>query len=36
GIAVIGGDTIRGFTNLDQQAWIGMIADKLDATLSKS
>ncbi|VAH37851.1 unnamed protein product [Triticum turgidum subsp. durum] len=35
GIAVIGGDTIRGFTNLDQ-AWIGMIADKLDATLSKS
>lgn len=35
GIAVIGGDTIRGFTNLDQ-AWIAMIADKLDATLSKS
>lgn len=35
GIAIIGGDTIRGFTNLDQ-AWIAMIADKLDATLSKS
>uniref|UniRef100_A0A0E0DJ84 CCB4 n=2 Tax=Oryza meridionalis TaxID=40149 RepID=A0A0E0DJ84_9ORYZ len=35
GIAAIGGDTIRGFTNLDQ-AWIAMIADKLDATLSKS
>ncbi|WVZ87456.1 hypothetical protein U9M48_034091 [Paspalum notatum var. saurae] len=35
GIAVIGGDTIRGFTNIDQ-AWIAMIADKLDATLSKS
>ncbi|KAM0846004.1 hypothetical protein ACQ4PT_055969 [Festuca glaucescens] len=35
GIVVIGGDTIRGFTNLDQ-AWIAMIADKLDATLSKS
>ncbi|CAM0902059.1 unnamed protein product [Alopecurus aequalis] len=35
GIAVIGGDTIRGFTNLDQ-AWIAMVADKLDATLSKS
>ncbi|XBI95715.1 hypothetical protein VPH35_032121 [Triticum aestivum] len=34
GIAVIGGDTTRAFTNLDQ-AWIAMIADKLDATLSK-
>ncbi|KAH0458453.1 hypothetical protein IEQ34_013768 [Dendrobium chrysotoxum] len=35
GIIVIGGDTIRGFTNLDQ-AWISSIAEKLDATLSKS
>ncbi|KAK3143532.1 hypothetical protein QOZ80_4AG0301470 [Eleusine coracana subsp. coracana] len=35
GIAIIGGDTIRGFTSIDQ-AWIAMIADKLDATLSKS
>lgn len=35
GIAIVGGDTIRGFTNIDQ-AWIAMIADKLDATLSKS
>uniref|UniRef100_J3M234 CCB4 n=1 Tax=Oryza brachyantha TaxID=4533 RepID=J3M234_ORYBR len=35
GIAIIGGDIIRGFTNIDQ-AWIAMIADKLDATLSKS
>ncbi|XP_034604926.1 protein COFACTOR ASSEMBLY OF COMPLEX C SUBUNIT B CCB4, chloroplastic isoform X3 [Setaria viridis] len=35
GIAVVGGDTIRGFTSIDQ-AWIAMIADKLDATLSKS
>ncbi|XP_037482485.1 protein COFACTOR ASSEMBLY OF COMPLEX C SUBUNIT B CCB4, chloroplastic-like [Triticum dicoccoides] len=34
GIAVIGGDTTRAFTNLDK-AWIAMIADKLDATLSK-
>ncbi|XP_010907612.1 protein COFACTOR ASSEMBLY OF COMPLEX C SUBUNIT B CCB4, chloroplastic isoform X1 [Elaeis guineensis] len=35
GIAIIGGDTIRGFTNLDQ-AWITLIAEKLDVTLSKS
>jgi hypothetical protein len=35
GIAIVGGDTIRGFTSIDQ-AWIAMIADKLDATLSKS
>lgn len=35
GIAIVGGDTIRGFTSTDQ-AWIAMIADKLDATLSKS
>lgn len=35
GMAIIGGDTIRGFTNIDQ-AWIAMIADKLDSTLSKS
>ncbi|XP_066344680.1 protein COFACTOR ASSEMBLY OF COMPLEX C SUBUNIT B CCB4, chloroplastic-like isoform X1 [Miscanthus floridulus] len=35
GVVIVGGDTIRGFTNIDQ-AWIAMIADKLDATLSKS
>ncbi|XP_017700386.2 protein COFACTOR ASSEMBLY OF COMPLEX C SUBUNIT B CCB4, chloroplastic-like isoform X7 [Phoenix dactylifera] len=35
GIAIIGGDTIRGFTDLDQ-AWITLIAEKLDVTLSKS
>ncbi|WOL20302.1 protein COFACTOR ASSEMBLY OF COMPLEX C SUBUNIT B CCB4, chloroplastic [Canna indica] len=35
GIAIIGGDTIRGFSNLDQ-AWITLIAEKLDSTLSKS
>ncbi|KAL5722409.1 Protein COFACTOR ASSEMBLY OF COMPLEX C SUBUNIT B ccb4 [Ranunculus cassubicifolius] len=34
GIAVIGGDTVRGFTSADQ-AWIALFADKLDATLSK-
>ncbi|KAL8106264.1 hypothetical protein AgCh_029884 [Apium graveolens] len=34
GIAVIGGDTIRGFTTSDQ-AWITLIGDKLDATLGK-
>ncbi|XP_058077345.1 protein COFACTOR ASSEMBLY OF COMPLEX C SUBUNIT B CCB4, chloroplastic isoform X2 [Magnolia sinica] len=34
GIAVIGGDTIRGFTSVDQ-AWITLIAEKLDATCSK-
>ncbi|KAJ6796069.1 protein COFACTOR ASSEMBLY OF COMPLEX C SUBUNIT B CCB4, chloroplastic [Iris pallida] len=33
GIAIIGGDTIRGFTNLDQ-AWISLIAEKLDTSLS--
>ncbi|KAL5216898.1 hypothetical protein ABZP36_008299 [Zizania latifolia] len=35
GIGIIGGHTIRGFTNVDQ-AWIAMVEDKLDATLSKS
>ncbi|KAJ8649889.1 hypothetical protein MRB53_002912 [Persea americana] len=34
GIAIIGGDTVRGFTALDQ-AWITLIAEKLEATLSK-
>ncbi|PON53744.1 Cofactor assembly of complex C subunit B [Trema orientale] len=34
GIAIIGGDTIRGFTNSDQ-AWISLIGEKLDATLAK-
>ncbi|KAM7250736.1 hypothetical protein ACFE04_022619 [Oxalis oulophora] len=34
GIAIIGGDTIRGFTNSDQ-AWITFIGEKLDATLAK-
>ncbi|XP_042496173.1 protein COFACTOR ASSEMBLY OF COMPLEX C SUBUNIT B CCB4, chloroplastic isoform X2 [Macadamia integrifolia] len=34
GIAIIGGDTIRGFTTADQ-AWITLIAEKLDATLSR-
>ncbi|GAV72938.1 DUF2930 domain-containing protein, partial [Cephalotus follicularis] len=34
GIAIIGGDTIRGFTTSDQ-AWITFIGDKLDATLAK-
>ncbi|CAL9102525.1 unnamed protein product [Musa textilis] len=34
GIAIVGGDIIRGFTNLDQ-AWITLIAEKLDATLSE-
>ncbi|CAI9785197.1 unnamed protein product [Fraxinus pennsylvanica] len=34
GIAVVGGDTIRGFTSSDQ-AWITLIGDKLDATLAK-
>ncbi|XP_021747209.1 protein COFACTOR ASSEMBLY OF COMPLEX C SUBUNIT B CCB4, chloroplastic-like isoform X1 [Chenopodium quinoa] len=35
GIAIIGGDTIRGFSTADQ-AWISLIGDKLDATLTKS
>lgn len=35
GIVIIGGDTVRGFTNLDQ-TWISSLADKLDATLSKT
>lgn len=35
GIAIIGGNTIRGFTTSDQ-AWISLIGEKLDATLSKS
>lgn len=35
GIAVIGGDTIRGFSTADQ-AWISLIGDKLEATLTKS
>ncbi|KAL5826582.1 hypothetical protein ACOSQ3_018426 [Xanthoceras sorbifolium] len=34
GIAIIGGDTIRGFTTSDQ-SWIAFIGEKLDATLSK-
>lgn len=34
GIAIIGGDTIRGFT-ISDQAWISFIAEKLDATLTK-
>ncbi|CAA2996658.1 COFACTOR ASSEMBLY OF COMPLEX C SUBUNIT B CCB4, chloroplastic isoform X1 [Olea europaea subsp. europaea] len=34
GIAVVGGDTIRGFTTSDQ-AWITLIGEKLDATLAK-
>ncbi|XAR64994.1 hypothetical protein NMG60_11008916 [Bertholletia excelsa] len=34
GILIIGGDTIRGFTTSDQ-AWISLIGDKLDATLTK-
>ncbi|GAA0158889.1 hypothetical protein LIER_38748 [Lithospermum erythrorhizon] len=34
GIAILGGDTIRGFTTLDQ-AWITLLGEKLDATLSK-
>ncbi|KAF3431355.1 hypothetical protein FNV43_RR26086 [Rhamnella rubrinervis] len=33
GIAIIGGDTIRGFTTSDQ-AWISLIGEKLDATLA--
>lgn len=34
GIAILGGDTIRGFTTSDQ-AWISYIGEKLDATLAK-
>ncbi|CAI9092793.1 OLC1v1028126C1 [Oldenlandia corymbosa var. corymbosa] len=34
GLAVIGGDTIRGFTTSDQ-AWISLVGQKLDATLGK-
>ncbi|KAL5552987.1 hypothetical protein UlMin_040388 [Ulmus minor] len=34
GIAIVGGDTIRGFTSSDQ-AWIALIGEKLDATLTK-
>ncbi|ANM59640.1 cofactor assembly of complex C [Arabidopsis thaliana] len=34
GIAVIGGNTIRGFTSSDQ-AWISSIGEKLDATLGR-
>ncbi|XP_051132654.1 retrovirus-related Pol polyprotein from transposon TNT 1-94 [Andrographis paniculata] len=34
GIAIVGGDTIRGFTTSDQ-AWINLIGEKLDTTLSK-
>ncbi|KAJ4761277.1 cofactor assembly of complex C [Rhynchospora pubera] len=34
GVAIIGGDTIRGFTAADQ-AWISMVAEKLDGTVSK-
>ncbi|XP_039120617.1 protein COFACTOR ASSEMBLY OF COMPLEX C SUBUNIT B CCB4, chloroplastic isoform X1 [Dioscorea cayenensis subsp. rotundata] len=35
GVAIIGGNTIRGFNNTDQ-AWITLIAEKLEATLSTS
>ncbi|XP_020082861.1 protein COFACTOR ASSEMBLY OF COMPLEX C SUBUNIT B CCB4, chloroplastic isoform X3 [Ananas comosus] len=35
GIAIVGGDTIRGFTNFDQ-AWINLMAEKLDATLAST
>ncbi|KAK2994390.1 hypothetical protein RJ640_029505 [Escallonia rubra] len=34
GIAIIGGDTIRGFSTSDQ-AWITLVGEKLDATLTK-
>ncbi|XP_010548174.1 PREDICTED: protein COFACTOR ASSEMBLY OF COMPLEX C SUBUNIT B CCB4, chloroplastic isoform X2 [Tarenaya hassleriana] len=34
GIAVIGGNTVRGFTSSDQ-AWISSIGEKLDATLGR-
>ncbi|XP_047269118.1 protein COFACTOR ASSEMBLY OF COMPLEX C SUBUNIT B CCB4, chloroplastic isoform X4 [Capsicum annuum] len=34
GMAIIGGDTIRGFTS-DDQVWITLIGEKLDATLTK-
>ncbi|KAJ6981159.1 hypothetical protein NC653_024530 [Populus alba x Populus x berolinensis] len=34
GIAIIGGDTIKGFTSSDQ-AWIALIGEKPDATLAK-
>ncbi|XP_039012651.1 protein COFACTOR ASSEMBLY OF COMPLEX C SUBUNIT B CCB4, chloroplastic isoform X1 [Hibiscus syriacus] len=34
GIAILGGDTIRGFTTSDQ-AWISYMGEKLDATLAK-
>ncbi|KAK3038620.1 hypothetical protein RJ639_027283 [Escallonia herrerae] len=34
GIAIIGGDTIRGFPTSDQ-AWITLVGEKLDATLTK-
>lgn len=34
GIAIIGGNTIRGFTTSDQ-AWISLVGEKLDATLLK-
>ncbi|GER32290.1 cofactor assembly of complex C [Striga asiatica] len=34
GIAILGGDTIRGFSTSDQ-AWITLIGEKLDTTLAK-
>ncbi|CAH9087747.1 unnamed protein product [Cuscuta epithymum] len=34
GIAIIGGNVVRGFTTSDQ-AWITLIGEKLDATLEK-
>ncbi|KAK1269456.1 hypothetical protein QJS04_geneDACA006866 [Acorus gramineus] len=34
GLAILGGDTIRGFSSVDQ-AWITLIFEKLDATISK-
>lgn len=35
GFAIIGGDTIRGFTTSDQ-AWITLVGEKLDSTLAKA
>lgn len=34
GIMIVGGDTVRGFTTLDQ-AWITSVAEKLDSTIVK-
>ncbi|CAM8956182.1 unnamed protein product [Rhodiola kirilowii] len=35
GIAILGGDTVRGFTTSDQ-AWITLVAEKIEASLRKS